>query len=259
MVKADQCEIPEPDMPDLASPAPTVDSVGEIASLRLNGADHFDPVRFQFIESLAKRSLQHEGEVRLLLDAKLATELADYRARFDEMQGDTRRTLVRIAKQAPEIGEDLQRLFVSGDFSSLRRRLARREKKEATVSIADLVRHLAEQSPSPLDGELAGDSGGRSELKTIRYFRNTWSKLSVDKQVAQAIKQAPENAGPINSHRLVLRSLALMRDISPDYLNRFMSYADTLLWLEQADKKNEPVVKKPVSAKPGKKKKAVVE
>jgi hypothetical protein len=32
---------------------------------------------------------------------------------------------------------------------------------------------------------------------------------------------------------LVLRSLALMRDIAPDYLNRFMSYVDTLLCLDQ--------------------------
>jgi hypothetical protein len=50
--------------------------------------------------------------------------------------------------------------------------------------------------------------------------------------VAQALDQAPKNAGPINSHMLVLRSLALMRDIAPDYLNRFMSYVDTLLCLD---------------------------
>jgi hypothetical protein len=34
----------------------------------------------------------------------------------------------------------------------------------------------------------------------------------------------------------VLHSLALMRDISPDYLNRFLSYVDTLLCLEQVDR-----------------------
>jgi hypothetical protein len=31
---------------------------------------------------------------------------------------------------------------------------------------------------------------------------------------------------------LVLRSLGLMRDLSPDYLNRFMGYVDTLLFLD---------------------------
>ena len=61
-----------------------------------------------------------------------------------------------------------------------------------------------------------------------------WSRLSAEKQVVQALGQAPKNAGPINSHVVALRSLALMRDISPDYLNRFMCYADTLLCLDPA-------------------------
>ena len=38
----------------------------------------------------------------------------------------------------------------------------------------------------------------------------------------------------MNSQHLVLRSLQVMRDIAPDYLQSFMSYIDTLVWLEQA-------------------------
>jgi hypothetical protein len=30
-----------------------------------------------------------------------------------------------------------------------------------------------------------------------------------------------------------VRSLGLMRDLSPDYLNRFMGYVDTLLFLDR--------------------------
>jgi hypothetical protein len=45
---------------------------------------------------------------------------------------------------------------------------------------------------------------------------------------------------------LVLRSLALMREASPDYLNRFISYADTLLCLEQAGQ--ERAAAKPAEA-----------
>jgi hypothetical protein len=82
--------------------------------------------------------------------------------------------------------------------------------------------------------------GASEELKVIREFRDTWSQLSVDNQVKQAIAQAPENAGPLNSHMLVLRSLTQMRELSPDYLNRFMIYIDTLMCLEQADKKVRP-------------------
>ena len=85
-----------------------------------------------------------------------------------------------------------------------------------------------------LDASMAGTGlPQRPELKAVRQFRNTWAKLSADQQLNRALDQAPKNAGPINSHMLVLRSLALMRDISPDYLNRFMSYADALLCLDQ--------------------------
>jgi hypothetical protein len=80
-------------------------------------------------------------------------------------------------------------------------------------------------------------------LKSIRYFRNTWSKLSVDRQVNKALDQAPKNAGPINSHMLVLRSLALMRELSPDYLNRFMSHVDTLLCLDQVDQAKQSTIR----------------
>ena len=38
----------------------------------------------------------------------------------------------------------------------------------------------------------------------------------------------------MNSQHLVLRSLERMRDIAPDYLQGFMSYIDTLIWLEHA-------------------------
>jgi hypothetical protein len=66
----------------------------------------------------------------------------------------------------------------------------------------------------------------------VAQFRQQLGKISVQKQVTQAIAQAPQNAGPINSHMLVLRSLGLMRDLSPDYLNRFMGYVDTLFFLD---------------------------
>ena len=39
----------------------------------------------------------------------------------------------------------------------------------------------------------------------------------------------------MNSQHLVLRSLERMRDLAPDYLQGFMSYIDTLIWLDHAD------------------------
>ena len=217
----------------------------EIASLRAKGADQLDPVRFHFIEALARRSLQHRGDVQRILEAKLSETLAAYRARFEQTQNDAKDTLARVAAKFPDAADDLQRLFVAGDFNGISRFVAIIENKGPHAPLADLTRYIAQHSPENVDCGLTEDIGSRSELKAIRNFRNTWSRLSVNKQVTQAIEQAPENAGPLNSHMLVLRSLALMRDISPDYLNRFMSYVDTLLWLDQAGNKSRSMAKKP--------------
>jgi hypothetical protein len=44
----------------------------------------------------------------------------------------------------------------------------------------------------------------------------------------------PKNAGPLNSHHLVHQSLTLMRELSPEYLTQFVSYVETLSWLDRA-------------------------
>ncbi len=91
----------------------------------------------------------------------------------------------------------------------------------------------------------------------MRESRATWARMSVDRQVSQAMKQAPINAGPINSHMLVLRSLAMMQSISPDYLSRMVSYADTLLSLDPGEKEVPVKRKNAPAAKVAKTKRAV--
>ena len=61
-------------------------------------------------------------------------------------------------------------------------------------------------------------------------------ELNADKVVNQALAEVPESAGPLNPQRLATRSLETMRDLSPHYLSRFVSYIDTLFWLEQAER-----------------------
>jgi hypothetical protein len=74
-----------------------------------------------------------------------------------------------------------------------------------------------------------------SAMKSVRQFGEVWSRIAAEQQVVQALDRGPENAGPLNPHKLMLRSLSLMRGLSPDYLWRFLSQMDSLLWLEQAN------------------------
>ncbi|MBC7860733.1 MAG: DUF2894 domain-containing protein [Burkholderiaceae bacterium] len=212
-----------------------------LASLRAAGAQRFDPVRWHFIEALATRATAHQGGVRRVLDAKLAQALAAFKERLDQARADAEDAVAGNATQYPAAAGELRRLFDAGDFNELRRFIATLSRGDEGATLGALVRRLEQHAAETGDAHVAGgvgsagSAGSRSELKTIRNFRNVWSKLSADKRVAQALEQAPADAGPINSHMLVLRSLAAMRDISPDYLNRFMSYADALLCLDQCE------------------------
>jgi hypothetical protein len=74
----------------------------------------------------------------------------------------------------------------------------------------------------------------------LPYFKGTWSRLHADQRLAQSRSTLPHNAGPLNSQHLVHRSLALMRELSPAYFERFVAYTDALLWVEQTNSRPPP-------------------
>ncbi len=119
---------------------------------------------------------------------------------------------------------------------------------DIVAPLAGLLAYIRERSPDT-------PAGAPAELKSVARFRKTWSRLSVDRQLAEAVAQAPEHAGPLNSERLVLQALKAMRDIAPDYLQHFMSYADALLWLDQIDAGSRAVPKGAVRGERDKKRK----
>ncbi|KVS48406.1 hypothetical protein WK43_24220 [Burkholderia ubonensis] len=163
---------------------------------RASGADRLDPVRFHRIDALERRAAGHDGDARRLLDARLDALLAGY-------AGDVERAGAR-ADDANEPGDVAQARPASGALAGLVTRIARD----------------AQADRAGIDPAL------------IEYFRETWSKVRTEKQYRQALDQVPRNAGPLNSSSLVHRSLSLMRDLSPGYLQQFLSYVDALAWLE---------------------------
>ena len=87
--------------------------------------------------------------------------------------------------------------------------------------LAALVAHMARQQPP------AG------ELKTVRDHRGTWAKLGVQQRLTQTLAQVPDNAGPLNTQRLMHQALSLMGETSPAYLQHFMAHVEALLALDQ--------------------------
>ena len=101
---------------------------------------------------------------------------------------------------------------------------------------------------------------GLGEMKSVQQFKQAWGRMQVQDQVGHALTQGPANAGPLNSHQLVVRTLGLMQDLSPDYLHHFMGHLDTLLRLDslavpqaakpaKAAKSAKPVARKAAAKK----------
>ncbi len=104
--------------------------------------------------------------------------------------------------------------------------------------LADLnayIRGTVESRRAALDEP--GDAAHPDDLFNARSFRKSWERGRTLDRFEQALARTPANAGPLNSHALVLRSLAQMRELSTDYLRRFLVQAETLQWLEKAREK----------------------
>ena len=114
-------------------------------------------------------------------------------------------------------------LVLVGGLALLLRRISR--------PLAALTAYMADPGP-----DARGTTNLRAsypELESLEYFRSVWSRVSADRQVRQSQEQVHKNAGPLNSNQLVHRALSLMREVSPGYLQQFLSYTDALMWLEQ--------------------------
>lgn len=164
---------------------------------REQGADRLDPVRFLRIDALERRAAALEGNARGLLDARLAALIEGFAA---------------VVARADEAKAAASGIAQADDGAAGR-----------GPSLAALVERLGRDAQADrrgLDPEL------------VDYFRTMWSKVRTEQQYRQSLDQVPRNAGPLNSNSLVHRSLATMRELSPEYLQQFLSYVDALAWLE---------------------------
>ncbi len=186
---------------------------GRLQDLRNAGAQRLDPIRLHHLETLLQRLPLAPPDLQTPLLARFDRAFQACQAHCQVQPGQEGQT---PANRVPEA--------------------------VACAPLQALNRHiqLATQGPIRQDAHaLAGSElpdlrpDQVPDMKSMARFREVWAKIAVDDQLDRALARKPENAGPLNAHLLVLRTLDLMRQLSPDYLRRFMAQLDTLLWLEQ--------------------------
>lgn len=207
-------------LPVLSAPAAAdemAQAQARLQALREAGAAEADPIGLAYLEGLARQAQAHYGPLQAWLQQRLGQALE----RFEQARAQ--------ALALPPPSE------------------AAAAPVRPAAALAELNRLLREASaPAPvLDGDEAATApvrspAGRPEMKSVTRFREGWSRLRAETRVTEALGRKPENAGPLNSHALLLRSLDLMRGLSPDYLRRFVTHVDALLWLDAAGQKPAP-------------------
>ncbi len=143
---------------------------------RERGADRLDPVRFHFIEALERRAAGYDGEARRLLDGRLCGLLETY---AKDLESAASRT-------GDAAGAAASRGEVAGG------------------ALAELVDHIATHACGDGDGSTAVNGAARKpsypELEVLDYFRETWSRLSAERQLKRSLAQVP--AIPARSTRV---------------------------------------------------------
>lgn len=214
---ADAADAAGVDVPTLAAQA-TLDAWGD------SGADRLDPVRFRFLQAMARRTAALQGLARQQLEDKLDTHLRAYAQLLEAVEPDA--STMDSAETSPAASATPQ---------------------SAPAALTELLAYLtypdAPDNDPTWDRDALGLREAYPDVQMLEYFRGVWSRVSADRQVRQSQEQVHKNAGPLNSNQLVHRALSLMRELSPGYLQQFLSYTDALMWMEQIHAATAPAPK----------------
>jgi len=239
-----------------------VDCGDQIALIIENGDNRFDENRFKYISSMYERGMKQRSPVSSILMSKVQTLLVSYQSELSLAEENSMALARRIKMSFPESSNEVDLLGDNYNVKALikiEERLIRASGVGVLGTLTNILLQEGEfvdsqSNPSFLEllqsqeNEVVKEFSGnetctrpkKRELKSTRIFRESQEKLNSEKLVRQAIKEGPVNPGPINPHMLAIRSLSTMQSLSPKYLKRFLSYIDTVFWLEQASEDLKP-------------------
>ncbi len=223
--------------PDHAAPSPTLGALlDRLAALREQGAEHFEPVQFHYLDSLAQR-LAALPEPPIGTQGKLAAQLAEY----EDALHQARETLQCAGEPTNNPGQFRSLLrrrqpVMSSPFAPLQQAYSNPpadDSPEEGNTLAGLLKQQETQVLADNGASALPPPPRQRELSALRQLRHQRQVHRARQRIDDAITQTPSDAGPLNSHRLVTRSIETLRDLSPAYLEHFVNYLDTLMSLEK--------------------------
>lgn len=162
--------------------------------------------------------------------------LAQWRASGADRLDPVRYRLMEAMARRAAAHDGPARQRIDERLGALAAAYARRVDEAAGAVPATAARGAAPTPPaSPLAAlvrQWASDDAAPRELRGVQACRETFAGLRAERRLATALADAPTHAGPLNSHQLVHRALALMQTLSPGYLACFARQVDALLQID---------------------------
>lgn len=178
----------------------------KLAEAREDGLEHFDGLRFRFVENLVKRADElPDGRARL--HARAEDRLAALRADFDLVRAECQTALALYDGEVPA---ELQRHFEAGDLRTVLRAVLRRSashaerfrKTQATKLEEQIVRRST-MPPPPAHDALA---------MAARLYGERSGEALTRRAIAELRDHLPDEAGPYHGTTVAADILACLND-----------------------------------------------
>lgn len=193
-----------------------------LESLRQSGADQIDPIRFRYLESFEQRLLAKQLGEETTHWRKLEQAVSDYQAKLDGAGQPEPKSAV---SEPSRLSSLLNRLNQTAEPSV-----------EAPRSALE-QRVFGQPTGEQPQAQPASSPNNPRPLKAMIRAKAEQGNHALEERIRHAIVSTPKEAGPMNAHRLVSRAIAEMQKLSPEYLERFACFTDTLLTLERLARK----------------------
>lgn len=218
-----------------------------LEELNAAGGQGFDPVRFQFISALVRKAEQLPEHVAtpLLDKARTAIERLSHDLKNKQHSQETDG---HDSKKAPptrplallsELTQELSQRSDEDHNPAGERTLSDFIQQQEKTLLLSLTSKTDQNS-----GQNAVTHTKHRELKSLAPFRKSWEKVRADRVAIEVGQEAPENPGPLNQHMLVISTLTKMQQLSPTYFKRYISYMESLMWVEDAGKSHKGKTKR---------------
>lgn len=207
------------------------DFTAELAALQHAGAATRDPIGFEHLRLMVQRLAGQPEAVQQVMAERVEAGLVRAQMRLQAQAQAQIQAQDQAQKKPPPSKPQ------PGPLAALPSHAAWRHGDMATLSAATAAWRPGTGTGTGTTARAPATSVPRRELHSVDRFRESWAQVAAEAQVKQALGRAPDNAGPLNSHVLVLRALEALQALSPEHLRAMLTQFDALLWLEQATQK----------------------